>query len=81
MPEKPECYGTIFPDLPKLEHNRPCRGKVFTVSVQRCGPGVPSRSLALDQKEWDACQRCSFYQSCYDLCIAQLSLRSALARV
>ena len=80
MPQKPECYGTMFPDLTRLEHNTPCRGKAFTALAASQGIGVQSRGLTVDQDEWDACQQCPVYRSCYDLCLALLSLRSALDR-
>jgi len=81
MPETPRCYGTMFPDLSRLEHNRPCKGKVFTALATSQGIGVQSRNLTVDDSEWASCQLCPVYQSCYDLCMAQLSLRSALERI
>jgi len=81
MPEKPECYGTMFPDLSRLEYNRPCKGKAFTALATSQGIGVQSRSLTVDEEQWDACQKCPVCRSCYDLCMARVSLRSALERV
>ena len=81
MPERPECYGTMFPDLTRLEHNRPCKGKAFTALTTSQGIGVQSRSVTVDEDLWDACQQCSAYRPCYDLSLALLWLRSALERV
>ncbi len=81
MPDKPDCYGTMFPDLDRLEHNQPCRGKAFTAVVKSQGIGIQSRSLTVDEKEWDACQACPVYRSCYDLCVARLTLGGTLARM
>ena len=80
MPETPDCYGTMFPGLDCMEHNRPCRGKAFTARVTSQGIGVQSRRLSVDEDEWNACQACPVYRSCYDLCMARLSLEDALAR-
>jgi len=81
MPEKPPCYGTMFPLLSGLEDNRPCRGKVFTALLVRRGVGVQSRRLAVDKDAWDACQTCSDYRSCYDLSMALINLDNALDRI
>ena len=81
MPEKPACYGTMFPDLTRMECNTPCHGKAFTVLAMSEGMGVQSPRLTVDASEWDDCQQCRVYRSCYDLCTALLSLRSALDRV
>ena len=80
MPDNPECYGAMFPDLDCLEYNRPCRGKAFTALVRSQGIGVQSRHLSVDEKEWAACRECRLYRSCYDLCMAKLALDDALAR-
>ena len=81
MPQKPECYGTMFPDLSDLEHNSPCKGKTFTALTRSQGVGVQSRSVTVDYDQWDACQQCPVYRSCYDLCRALLWLRSAIEHV
>ncbi len=71
----------MFPDLTRLEHNRLCSGKAFTVLARSQGIGVQSRSLTVDDSGWDACQECPDFRSCYDLSRALLSLRSALDHV
>ena len=81
MPEKPECYGAMFPDLTRLEYNRPCRGKAFAALATSHGIGVQSWDLAVDEAGWDACQQCPVYRSCYDLCSALLALKSAMSLV
>ena len=45
MPEKPECYGTMFPDLSRLEYNRTCKGKVFTAMTTEFGWIVPRAAV------------------------------------
>jgi hypothetical protein len=80
MPDRPACYGTLFPDLDRLRHNVPCVGKAFTALITSQGIGVQARHLELDAEQWDACQRCPAYRSCYDLSMARLALRQGLAR-
>ena len=80
MPDHPKCYGTLFPDLDRPEYNTPSRGKAFTVLVRSQGIGVQSREVTVDEREWEACQRCPVYRSCYDLCMAMLALRQGVER-
>jgi len=40
MSEPKSCYGDMFPDLNRLEHNRLLQGKAFTVLVESKGIGV-----------------------------------------
>ena len=80
MSDQPECYGTLLPNLDRLEHNTPCRGRAFTALVTSHGIGVHSRQVQVDAAQWEACQRCPSFRSCYDLCMALLALRESLAR-
>lgn len=81
MPDRPDCFGTMLPELDCLEYNRPSRGKAFTALVTSQGIGVQSRSLTVEETGWEACQACPVYRSCYDLCMAKLSLTDALSRL
>ncbi len=74
----PDCFGTIFPDLSLREYNKPCKGKVFTVRVDQHGLSDARRYTEIDRKEWETCHECSSYISCYDLCMAKISLTHAL---
>ena len=80
MPDRPACYGTLFPDLDRLRTNEPCAGKAFTALITSQGIGVHSRQVEVDAAQWEACQRCPAYRSCYDLCMARLALRQGLVR-
>jgi radical SAM protein with 4Fe4S-binding SPASM domain len=80
MPERPDCYGTLFPDLDRLRYNEPCVGKAFTALITSQGIGVHSRQLEVNAAHWEACQRCPAYRSCYDLCLARAVLRHGLGR-
>jgi hypothetical protein len=75
---RPDCFGEIFPDLSRLEWNKPCQGKAFTVLVTTLGIGVKSRQVDLDQAAWEKCRRCPSYGSCYDVGMAKLALTHAL---
>jgi len=70
----------MFPDLARLEYNKPLRGKAFTALVTSQGIGVQSRALTVNEDEWEACQQCPAFRSCYDLCMATLVLREGLAQ-
>jgi hypothetical protein len=82
MPEsKPNCYGGMFPDLDTLEVNQPCKGKAFTIRARSQGIGLQSVELDVNRQAWADCQECPSYRSCYDLSMATLMLRQAMARL
>lgn len=78
MPSKPECFGTMLPDLDRLVPNRSCQGKAFAVHVASQGIGVQAREVTVDAAQWDACQECPVYASCRDLALLRLALWRAL---
>jgi hypothetical protein len=71
----------MFPDLDRLDYNRPIGGKAFTVQIQSKGIGVSGRSVGVDLQQWDKCTACNEYRNCYDLSMAKLLLTHALASV
>lgn len=75
---KPECLGNLFPDLTQLEYNIPCRGKAFNARITSHGIGVQHREILVDAQEWDHCQRCPYFRSCYDMSMAKLALGEAI---
>ena len=78
--EHKECYGTMFPDDLHLRDNKPNKGKVFTVWVQLLGGMTRGdHQIKADFEEWDDCQRCPEFDSCYKLCLAKVTLESAVA--
>jgi hypothetical protein len=77
-PTRPACYGGMFPDLTRLEHNVPCRGQALTVELRSAGIGVQRRELRVDDQAWDRCAACPDYRTCYDLGLAKLMLRGAI---
>ena len=76
-----ECFGKMFPDDLHLKHNTPNKGKVFTVCLKTAG-GVmqvsSDRSIETNVDEWDDCQQCPEFDSCYKLCLAKVTLESAI---
>jgi hypothetical protein len=76
---QPACYGGMFPDLAALEYNVAQRGKAFVAEVRSQGIGVQSAELKTDAAAWAQCIACPEYRTCYDLGMAKLMLRRALA--
>jgi len=76
-----DCFGTIYPELERLQFGATLSGKVFRVSVATVGPGQRDRKLEADRREWEDCQRCEDFRNCYDFSTARLNLQQALARV
>ena len=80
--EHRECFGTMFPDDLHLKNNQPNKGKVFTAFVGFVGGMLPirtDRSVEADIEQWDDCQQCPEFDSCYKLCLAKGTLESAVA--
>jgi len=78
--EHRECFGTMFPDDLHLRNDVPNEGKVFTVRMDLAGGMMRSdRSIDIDIEQWDECQQCPEFDSCYKLCLAKVTLESAIA--
>ncbi len=80
--EHRDCFGTMFPDDLHLKNNQPNKGKVFTVFMGLTSGMMPvrtDRSVEADIEQWDDCQQCSEFDSCYKLCLAKVTLESAVA--
>ena len=78
---RPGCYGSMFPDLERLEYNRPAQGKAFRVLVESKGIGVSRRSVEVDREQWDRCVACPCHRDCYDLSLARLLLAQAVQNI
>ena len=78
MTEKKECFGKIFPDLDRLEFNKPLKSAVFSVNLRSQGIGIQDRQIEADHEAWDRCQDCVSFRSCYDLSMARFVLENAL---
>lgn len=78
--EHRKCFGTMFPDRLHLRNNQPSRGKVFTTCIEVAGGWIRSgERIDADIEEWDDCQQCPEFASCYKLCLAKVALESAVA--
>ncbi len=78
--ERKTCYGTIIPDVPRFQDSGLSKGKVFGVRITPSGGlAGPARDVELNVDEWDDCQQCEDFESCYKLCLAKLSLKSVLS--
>jgi hypothetical protein len=70
----------MFPDTRLLQDGAPKQGKVFCISTTSTGGlSGPYREIKTDVSEWDDCQRCPEFGSCYKLCLAKLALESAIS--
>ncbi len=79
MAGKPECYGALLPDLSRLESNKPAVGKALGGQIRNPGIVAQSPEIKVDAQAWEECQACKHYRSCYDLSMAKLALRQAMA--
>jgi sulfatase maturation enzyme AslB (radical SAM superfamily) len=76
-----ECFGKIYPDLSRVEYNKVLAGKVFKVRINCTGLMPQSRQLECELKEWEECQSCEHYRSCYDLSNSKLFMQQAMGRI
>lgn len=73
------CYGAMFPDVLHVENDRPQRGKVFSVLLQRAGGMFRcNREVGVNTEQWDECRKCPEFDGCYQLSMAKLALESAV---
>jgi hypothetical protein len=77
--QRKECFGTMFPDVLHLQNDRPQRGKVFSVLLERAG-GLwrSNRQVSADMGQWDKCRECPMFDECYKFGMAKLLLASAI---
>ncbi|HEY7912506.1 MAG TPA: hypothetical protein VIG62_11400 [Blastocatellia bacterium] len=76
-----ECFGKIYPDLSRVDYNRVLEGKVFKARINCTGQMAHSRQLECDLKEWEECQACEQYRSCYDLSNSRLMMQRVIAGI
>lgn len=75
-----ECFGKIYPDLSRIEVNKDLAGKVFRVRFVSQGMMRRPPLLEADVNEWEECQGCESYRSCFDFSTGKLAMRQAVAR-
>ena len=56
MPERKECFGTIYPSLDQMQPNAPAKEKVFSVMGRSSGIGIQNGGTQADPQAWDASQ-------------------------
>ena len=81
-PTHKACFGKMFPDDLHSHDNVPNEGKAFTVLLEStCGVmrTRTNRQVSVKVDEWDDCQRCPEFESCYRLCIAKATIEGAIA--
>jgi hypothetical protein len=79
MMDRKHRYGAMFPDLGRLDCNRPSTGEAFEVPVESHGLGVAARRVKVRPDGWDACTACENDRDCYDVSKAVLTLAAAVA--
>ena len=68
----------MFPDTRPEDSKLTHKGKVFrTRVVPTGGLAGPDRDVEFDVNEWDDCQRCEEFASCYKLCLAKVAIEAA----
>jgi hypothetical protein len=75
---RPQCYGSMYPDLAVPQTNVRQKGQVFETLVESSGIGITSRRYWTKTAEWDRCTECPEYRFCYDLSLAKLLLGGVL---
>jgi hypothetical protein len=75
-----KCFGTIYPDLSRVEANKNLGGKVFRMRITSQGMMHQAPQFEADLAAWEDCQRCEFYRSCFDFSTGKLALRQAASR-
>jgi sulfatase maturation enzyme AslB (radical SAM superfamily) len=71
-----ECYGKIYPDLQEVSFGQELAGKVFQFRIDTLGSGHRERKTEASLREWQDCQRCEDFRSCYDFSSAKLQLQT-----
>jgi hypothetical protein len=72
------CFGTIYPDLERLQFGEPLAGKVFQICIRSLGPGHRDRKLDIDLNAWQCCRQCDDFRNCYDFSLAKLEMQRTL---
>lgn len=79
MIEHKHCYGTMFHDSLHFARNDAMQGKVFAFELDSVGLAPSQRHIQTNIAEWDDCVDCAEFEHCYKLCMAKLSLETAIS--
>ncbi len=52
--------------MSQFQFGKELTGRVFKVKIDTLGPGHRDRHLDADLPQWQACQQCEEFRSCYD---------------
>jgi hypothetical protein len=74
------CYGTMFHDSLHFSVNGKMEGKVFSFELDSAGLARSTRSVKADMVQWDDCLSCPEFEHCYKLCMAKLTLETAISK-
>lgn len=75
------CFGAMFPSTLYEEAGRVMAGKVFSFELNQVGGAfIVGRRVAANVAEWDNCQACPEFESCYKLSMGKLALEAATAK-
>lgn len=76
-----DCFGTIYPDFAQFHFGKEIAGKVFRVKIDTLGPGHRDRHLTADLPQWQTCQQCEEFRSCYNFSNAKLAVQHAASAI
>jgi hypothetical protein len=77
--EHKACYGTMFHDTLHYKVGKEMKGKAFSFELVPLGLAPPTPQIEVDIAQWDDCVACHEFDHCYRLCIAKLTLASAIS--
>ncbi len=80
MNQHKDCYGTMFHDSLHCSINEQMQGKVFTFELKSAGLARTNSCIQTNIVEWNDCIACPEFDHCYKLCMAKLSLETAISR-
>ncbi len=78
MANQSDCYGTMFPSVEVMTHNRGVSGEVFGYRVDYEGAVLKKREAIVKAAAWDKCRQCSELESCYRLSTGRLLMELAV---
>jgi hypothetical protein len=76
-----DCFGRIFPDMSQFRFGKELAGEVFRVKIDTLGPGHRDQHLEADLSQWQVCQLCEEFRSCYDFSNARLAIQQAVSAI
>jgi hypothetical protein len=75
------CFGTIYPDFTQFQFGKEIAGKVFRLRIDTLGPGHRDRRFEADLPQWQDCQDCVEFESCYGFSNAKLAVQQAASAI